>query len=63
MMRFILILVLAIGLPLGLFAEENYRVDPMENEGPNLDLLKPISEYLSGRAWLISQPAMIPPHQ
>ncbi len=55
MMRFILILVLAVGLSQGLFAEDNFRVDPMENEGPNLELLKPISEYLSGRAWLIAE--------
>ena len=36
-----------------IFADENLPTDPRTGGGPNLELLKPAGELLSGRAWLM----------
>ncbi|MBT3275030.1 MAG: exo-alpha-sialidase, partial [Spirochaetales bacterium] len=39
----------------GVFADVNLPTEVKANQGPNLDLLDPIHDYLSGRPWLIAE--------
>ncbi|MBN1685905.1 MAG: exo-alpha-sialidase [Spirochaetales bacterium] len=53
MKRFVTFIMLAAGVAACLFADQNLPTDPRISGAPNLDLLRPAREFLSGRPWLI----------